>query len=198
MPTAPVSRPTELDAETNSSARHREQRRWFLASACVIAVAGPAAGQSPATPAQRPGVAALQQPSATHIQTRQTPYWTQAAPPSVARQEIYPETLGGEIYVAGGLLSPNTGYSAHFETYDPPSDAWTRLATLPEVRHHHIALVATGGLLYAAGGFSGGFPNWHAYASVYVFDPASNRWRDSVPLPVTRAEGVTAAVDGKI
>ena len=33
---------------------------------------------------------------------------------------------------------------------------------------------------------------------MYVFDPASNRWRDSEPLPVPRAEGVTAAVDGKI
>jgi len=199
MPTAPVSLPTELAAETKTSARHREQRRWFLATAWVIAVAGPAVAQStaPTMPAQLPGAAALQQTSATQAQTLQTPYWTQAAPPSLARQEIYPETLGGKIYVAGGLLSPNTGYSAHFEAYDPLSDAWTRLATLPEARHH-IALAATGGLLYAVGGFSGGFPNWQAQASVYVFDPASNRWRDSVPLPVPRAEGVTAAVDGKI
>ena len=197
MPNAPVNEHREADS--NTSARHREQRRRFLASASVFALAGPAVAQStaPTMPAQPSGTAALQQPPATQTQARQTPYWTQAAPPSVARQEIYPETLGGKIYVAGGLLSPNTGYSAHFEAYDPLSDAWTRLATLPEARHH-IALAATGGLLYAVGGFSGGFPNWQAQASVYVFDPASNRWRDSVPLPVPRAEGVTAAVDGKI
>jgi len=97
MPTVPVNRHAGFEADSNTSARHREQRRWFLASACVIAVAGPAAGQSLATPAQLPAADALQQPSATQVQTRQTLYWTQAASPSVARQEIYPETLGARF-----------------------------------------------------------------------------------------------------
>ena len=105
--------------------------------------------------------------------------------------------LDGKIYVAGGLLSPNTGYSAHLEAYDPATDRWTRLATLPEARHH-IALATAGGLLYGVGGFSGGFPNWQAQASAYVYDPAANRWRDGVDLPAPNAEGVVATVAGKI
>ncbi|OZI47293.1 ring canal Kelch protein [Bordetella genomosp. 5] len=121
------------------------------------------------------------------------PRWTTAAAPTVARQELYPEVLDGRLYVAGGLLTPNTGYSAHFESYDPATDAWTRLATLPEARHH-IALAATGGLLYGVGGFSGGFPNWRAQASAYVYDPRANRWRDSTPIPYPTAEGVFAAI----
>lgn len=133
----------------------------------------------------------------TRAQAAPAPYWIQAAPASVARQELYPEVLDGKIYVAGGLLSPNTGYSAHFEAYDPQADRWSRLATLLEARHH-LALVANGGLLYGIGGFSGGFPNWQAQASVTVYDPAADRWRDSVPLPAPRAEGVAAAVDGRI
>jgi N-acetylneuraminic acid mutarotase len=115
----------------------------------------------------------------------------------VARQELYPAVLDGKIYVAGGLLTPNTGYSAHFEAYDPRSDRWTRLATLPEARHH-IALAASGGKLYGVGGFSGGFPNWRAQADVYVYHPATNRWTDGVPLPAPRAEGTIAAAGGKI
>ena len=109
MPNAPVIEHRETDS--NTRARHQEQRRRFLASVSVFALAGPAVAQraAPAMPAQPSGPAALQQPSATQAQTRQTPYWTQAAPPSLARQEIYPETLAGKIYVAGGLLSPNTG-----------------------------------------------------------------------------------------
>jgi N-acetylneuraminic acid mutarotase len=136
-------------------------------------------------------------PPEAGAQAAQAPHWIQAAPASVARQELYPEVLDGRIYVAGGLLSPNTGYSAHFEAYDAQADRWTRLATLPEARHH-LALVADGGLLYGIGGFSGGFPNWRAQASVTVYDPATDRWRDGVPLPAPRAEGVAAAVAGKI
>ncbi len=137
------------------------------------------------------------QAAPAQAQPSRAPYWTQAAPASLARQELYPEVLDGKIYVAGGLLSPNTGYSAHLEAYDPQVDRWTRLATLPEARHH-IALVAAGGLLYGIGGFSGGFPNWRAQASMIVYDPVTNRWQGSVPLPVPRAEGVAAAVEGRL
>jgi hypothetical protein len=55
---------------------------------------------------------ALGTPVLSHAQT-QLPNWTKAAPPTVARQELYPEVLNGKIYVVGGLLSPNTGFSAH-------------------------------------------------------------------------------------
>jgi N-acetylneuraminic acid mutarotase len=123
--------------------------------------------------------------------------WTKAAPAGLARQELYPEVLDGRIYVAGGLLSPNTGYSAHFEAYEPTKDRWTRLATLPQARHH-IALVAEGGLIFGIGGFSGGFPNWQAQSDVYVYDPTVDRWRAGVPLPNARAEGVVAAIQGHV
>lgn len=126
-----------------------------------------------------------------------TPRWTTAAPPTLARQEIYPEVLDGRIYVAGGLLTPNTGYSAHFEAYEPGADRWQRLATLPEARHH-IALAAAGGLIHAVGGFSGGFPNWRAQATTHVYDPATDRWREGVPLPYASAEGVFAGIGGRL
>ncbi|MBL0943633.1 MAG: kelch-like protein [Hydrogenophaga sp.] len=125
------------------------------------------------------------------------PRWTTAAAPSLARQELYPEVLDGRLYVAGGLLNPNTGYSAHFESYDPATDRWTRLATLPEARHH-IALAATGGQIHGVGGFSGGFPNWRAQAETWVYDPATNRWRDGVALPYASAEGVLAGLGGRL
>jgi N-acetylneuraminic acid mutarotase len=123
--------------------------------------------------------------------------WTKAASAGVARQELYPEVLDGRIYVAGGLLSPNTGFSAHFEAYDPGQDRWTRLATLPQARHH-IALAALDGVIYGVGGFSGGFPNWQAQADTFVYEPGTDRWRSGVPLPVPRAEGVVAAANGKV
>ncbi|HVK95940.1 MAG TPA: kelch repeat-containing protein [Noviherbaspirillum sp.] len=127
----------------------------------------------------------------------ESPYWTTAASAGVARQEIYPEVLNGKIYVAGGLLSPNTGYTAHFEAYDPAADAWTRLQTLPEARHH-IALSAVNGLLYGIGGFTGGFPHWRAQPTMFVYNPATNTWANGIDLKVARAEGVSAVVDDKL
>lgn len=156
----------------STSAPVLRQLAASLATATLVAA-------SPAAPAQQP------------------PAWSKAAPAGVARQELYPAVLDGRIYVAGGLLSPNTGYSAHFEAYDPQQDRWTRLATLPQARHH-IALAADGGVIYGVGGFSGGFPRWQAQADVFVYDPAGDRWRTGVPLPAPRAEGVVAAVSGKI
>ncbi len=128
---------------------------------------------------------------------QQAPRWEKAAPAGVARQELYPEVLDGRIYVAGGLLSPNTGYSAHFESWDETQARWTRLATLPQARHH-IALAAANGRIWGIGGFSGGFPNWRAEKSVFWYDPAADRWHQGPDLPQARAEGVAAAVQGKV
>ncbi|NJM20233.1 MAG: kelch-like protein [Richelia sp. RM2_1_2] len=127
----------------------------------------------------------------------QLPYWTEAASPTVARQELYPEVLNGKIYVVGGLLSPNTGFSAHFESYDPVKDAWTALRPIPEARHH-ITLSAVNGLLYGVGGFTGGFPDWRAQPTMFIYNPASNTWTGGTDLPAARAEGVSAVVDDKI
>ncbi len=128
---------------------------------------------------------------------KQLPYWTEAAPATVARQELYPEVLNNKIYVVGGVLSPATGFSAHFESYDPFNNAWTVLRPLPEARHH-ITLSAVNGLLYGVGGFTGGFPDWRAQPTMFIYNPISNTWTGGTDLPAARAEGVSAVVDDKI
>ena len=128
---------------------------------------------------------------------RQLPSWTKAAPPTIARQELYPEVLNGRIYVAGGFLSQNPGITDHFESYDPINDAWTQLRPLPEARHH-ITLSAVNGLLYGVGGFTGGFPDWQAQPTMFIYNPASNTWTQGTDLPVARAETISAVVNDKI
>lgn len=125
------------------------------------------------------------------------PHWRDAAPMLEARQELYPEVVGGRIYVAGGILNPNTRYSNSFDVYDPARDRWTALRPLPEARHH-VTLSHVGGPIYAIGGFSGGFPAWRAQPTTWAYDMAGGRWSAGVDMPVPRAEGVAAVVDGKI
>jgi N-acetylneuraminic acid mutarotase len=116
---------------------------------------------------------------------------------ALERQELYPEVVDDRIYVAGGLLNPNTGVSAHFDAYDPVTDAWDRLATLPQARHH-IGLAEAGGSLYAVGGFSGGFPQWRAESDTFVYSPDDDTWSAGVDLPEPRAEFVIESVRDQV
>lgn len=123
--------------------------------------------------------------------------WSRAPNASLARQELYPVAFDSKIYVAGGVLTPPTGYSAHFEAYDVQTSRWEALTPLPEARHH-IALAEADGLIYGIGGFSGGFPFWRAHTSVFIYDPRTDRWSAGPSLPEARAEGVVMTVSGKL
>lgn len=123
--------------------------------------------------------------------------WHAREPMALERQELYPEVLDGRIYVAGGLLNPNTGVSAHFDAYDPATDTWHQLATLPAARHH-IGLAAADGAIYGIGGFSGGFPRWQAQPDTFVYSPGDDTWSTGVELPEPRAEFVVESVDDRI
>ncbi len=140
-------------------------------------------------------------PSSVLAQVREEPTasfgWSRAPHASLARQELYPVAYGGKIYIAGGVLTPPTGYSAHFEAYDAQTNRWEALTPLPEARHH-IALAEASGLIFGIGGFSGGFPFWRAHTSVFVYDPRTNLWSAGPSLPEARAEGVVMTASGKI
>lgn len=123
--------------------------------------------------------------------------WQERAPMALERQELYPEVVDDRIYVAGGLLNPNTGVSAHFDAYDPATDAWDRLATLPQARHH-VGLAEADGSLYAVGGFSGGFPRWRAEHDTFVYSPDDDTWSTGVDLPEPRAEFVIESVRDQV
>ncbi len=45
---------------------------------------------------------------------------------------------------------------------------------------------------------SSSMPSWQAQASVYVYDPATNHWRDGVDLPPPNAEDVVATVASQV
>ena len=137
---------------------------------------------------------ALGQPAAAAASTGR---WSRAADASVARQEIYPTALDGKIYIAGGVLSEKPGFTAAVEAYDVTSDTWKTLAPLPEGRHH-IALAPADGRIYGLGGFSGEIPHWSAHDDVFVYDPTLDRWSKGPAMPQARAEGISAAIDGKI
>lgn len=85
--------------------------------------------------------------------------------------------LNGKIYVAGG--QPDyTSYSNQFELYDPESDTWSNLASLP-AGMSACPLASVNGKIYLIGGkTSSGLKNW-----VYEYDPVNNTWLQKASMP---------------
>jgi N-acetylneuraminic acid mutarotase len=100
--------------------------------------------------------------------------------------------LGGEIFVAGGFRDRAV---ADFSAYDPASDSWRTLPPLPR-RADHVVAGAIDGLLYVAGGRSGGIEG-HS-ASLLAFDPERMTWTDRAPMPTSRGGGASAVVNGRL
>lgn len=148
-----------------------------------------------------------------------TARWSQKTPMPSQRGSLGVASLGGKIYAAGGFqwvgtaaTDPQSGTVgvdaggatmlpvANFEAYEPLRDKWTSLAPLPTPRHG-LALVASGGRLYALGGAGA---NGKALATVESYDPNGGTWRAEPPMPTARAlvggatlaDGIILAIGG--
>lgn len=90
---------------------------------------------------------------------------------NTARSYVSAVTLGGRIYVIGGL---DTGPSAlaTCEVYDPDTDSWSFIASLNSPRYDGYATVL-GGLIYIVGGTSNGTD---FLATTEVYNPVTNTW----------------------
>ena len=130
--------------------------------------------------------------------------WRTAAPAPTKRTEVAAATLGDKIYVVGGFEKPGLSNVLHFgispkvEVYDPARDQWTAKAPLP-VGLHHIGIGVVGGKLYVIGGYTqSGFSTWSPVATVYAYDPDTDRWDERAPMPTARGALSVTEYDGKL
>lgn len=111
------------------------------------------------------------------------------------RQEHAVVALDGEIYVIGGFTPMVTG---SVEAFDPATETWRAVASLPTPLHHANA-ASVNGRIYVAGFYLGGsFTN--ADPRVLEYDPAQDTWAERAPMPAgsQRASACVAALDGKM
>ncbi|MBI4482137.1 MAG: hypothetical protein HY652_04510 [Acidobacteria bacterium] len=120
--------------------------------------------------------------------------WLSLSPLGVPRQEVGVAELNGKIYVVGGIL-PDRNTSNAVEAYDPKTDRWETLPSLPQPLHH---AAAAGGLgkLYVIGGLAGAA--FTATSSVFEFDPSTQSWTAKASLPTPRGALALAVLQGKI
>ncbi|MEO8551289.1 MAG: kelch repeat-containing protein, partial [Kofleriaceae bacterium] len=105
----------------------------------------------------------------------------------------------GQIYAVGGNYTDvsHAGPSIVAEAYDPTTNTWTSLPSLP-VGRTYLAVAASGDTIYALGGYDGTTGNF--LGSVATLQVGGASW-STLPDPMTTAREYHAAVtmpDGRI
>jgi N-acetylneuraminic acid mutarotase len=130
--------------------------------------------------------------------------WQTLAPAPTRRTEGSAATVGGKIYVVGGLTEPPLGnlmnpvVSDLVQAYDPATDSWTSQSPLPRPLHH-VGIATVGNDLYVVGGFTSSLLNiWKPSAQAFRFNPDLNRWAEIPPMPTARGALAMAELGGKL
>jgi N-acetylneuraminic acid mutarotase len=102
----------------------------------------------------------------------------------------------GRIYAIGGFNNdPSGAFQAvgAVEAYDPATQTWATVASMPTARGG-LAVASANGRIYAIGGrtwFSNTCPCGEPVATVDVYDPGTDTWVAAAPMPTAR-EGLAA------
>ncbi len=125
-----------------------------------------------------------------------TDTWTPVAPLPSARSDLAAATVGGKIYVFGGIDAAGT-FLNDVDVYDPITNAWsTAPADMPTARAAFYAVATKGGTVYAIGGWDGGSSGLSTNDAYKV---ASDTWTSGLlPMPTPRAEAGAVGHGGRI
>jgi hypothetical protein len=129
--------------------------------------------------------------------------WEPAAPLPIPRNHLASAVVNGKIYAIGGQEGHNetlvTQTAVH--VWDPAEpDGWREAADLPYGLSHigHAALVLEDGRILVAGGETGAREGARDVSSVIVYDPDSDSWSYTTPLPFERHSFVGGVVGGEV
>jgi N-acetylneuraminic acid mutarotase len=120
--------------------------------------------------------------------------WREGAPIESARTQVRAAVAGDQIYAGGGASL--SGPSDVFESYDPRSDHWLPLESMPEGKDM-FGMASVGSTVYVAGGLSTLNKNKPS-GTVYSYDTTRSRWQRVADLPSARTGLTLSAVSGRL
>jgi N-acetylneuraminic acid mutarotase len=116
--------------------------------------------------------------------------WTSGATAPLGRYEGLSTAVDGRLYVFGGFYTTGSiDATDRCDAYDPATNSWMRLASLPEPITHTALAYDGRGYLYLAGGFVGTHPG-PITDHVWRYHIASNTWSAGPALPSPRGAGM--------
>jgi N-acetylneuraminic acid mutarotase len=127
-----------------------------------------------------------------------TDMWYGRAPLPRGGNHIAAVGLDGKLYAIGGFSEQNANAFADVSAYDPQTDKWVHKAPLPQPLGS-MAVIAVDGVIHAVGGATGKTAqDRHTVAVHYIYDPQTDQWTESIPLPFPREHFNLIALSGKL
>jgi Kelch motif/Galactose oxidase, central domain len=119
--------------------------------------------------------------------------WTEQAPYPIAVSGHAVASVGGNVYGFGGIVNNMAIVNAY--KYDPATNTWTPIASLPAPRGWFSA-VSDGTYIYLLGGVD---QNFNTTANLWRYDPVSNTYNTSLPsYTIPTYFHASAYLNGKI
>jgi N-acetylneuraminic acid mutarotase len=121
--------------------------------------------------------------------------WSKLAPMLTARDQLalVPDPTGGKLYAIGGWNTTTVNASGRNEAYNPATDTWTKMPSMPTPRMN-IGAALLNGYIYAAGGAT----NRVMYSGVEAYNVQSGKWTVTAPLPAARPKASAIAYNGAL
>jgi N-acetylneuraminic acid mutarotase len=116
-----------------------------------------------------------------------TDKWSDARPMPTARVLVRAVELAGKIYAVGGDVGLGQQFSRALERYDPIADSWISLRPMNVGRGYPGVVATADGRIIVVGGQGGVSGKATPEQSVERYDPQTDSWTLSEPLPGPRA-----------
>ncbi|HEY8746515.1 MAG TPA: carbohydrate-binding protein [Tepidisphaeraceae bacterium] len=124
--------------------------------------------------------------------------WVSKAPIPTARNHVGTGALNGLVYAIGGASNQDADETAlsTVEVYDPTTDKWNAVASLPTPRALIMSGVDVVGNRIIVGG---GETAYNVPTNqITAYDPTTNVWTQLAPLPQARTSGILKDLGGSL
>ena len=120
--------------------------------------------------------------------------WKQVADFPNARNHLGGIVVAGKLYAIGGQkgLEENSHAQNEVDRYDPTTNTWTKMASMPSsLSHFNASTVIYDRYIITVGGEN---PHNSPKAYVYAYDTVLNKWARLTDLPNARRAGVAGII----
>ena len=124
--------------------------------------------------------------------------WSQGANRPVEGGQFASAVIDGLVYVAGGGGAGGTVTHDAFHSYDPGTDSWQALASMPGPRNAPGGGVLGGQFCVFGGRTSNPSPTGARFAETFCYDPTTDTWSQGPDMITPRAEMASAELGNAI
>jgi N-acetylneuraminic acid mutarotase len=134
--------------------------------------------------------------STVYIYDPATDTWSTGADMPSPRTELSLISVQNKIYAIGGIDGSSTG-SKSVDIYDPIANTWSNGSNMPTARGTMPACELDG-KIYVFGGSNGNASGWNHYATLEVYDIATDNWSTKQEMPASLSHLTGCVLNNKI